>query len=102
MTPKFPTPAPSLHAALKTRVTEYFDEAGLARKGNGQLYAKAAVVIGGVIALYIHLVFFTPAWYFALPECVLLGMFITGTGFNVMHDGSHGSFSSRTWMNKLP
>jgi linoleoyl-CoA desaturase len=31
----------------------------------------------------------------------MLGMFITGTGFNVMHDGSHGSFSSRTWMNTL-
>ena len=101
MTPKFPTPAQSLHAALKTRVGEYFDERGLASKGNGQLYAKAAVVVGGMIGLYIHLVFFTPPWYFALPECVLLGLFITGVGFNVMHDGSHGSFSSRTWMNTL-
>jgi linoleoyl-CoA desaturase len=99
MTPKFPTPALSLHAALKTRVAEYFDEAALETKGNGQLYAKAALIMAGMIGLYIHLVFFTPAWYFALPECVLLGMFITGTGFNVMHDGSHGSFSTRPWMN---
>jgi len=99
MTPKFPTPALSLHAALKTRVAEYFDEAALETKGNGQLYAKAALIMAGMIGLYVHLVFFTPAWYFALPECVLLGMFITGTGFNVMHDGSHGSFSTRPWMN---
>jgi linoleoyl-CoA desaturase len=101
MTPKFPTPATSLHAALKTRVAEYFDGAALASKGNGELYVKAIAIVGGMIGLYIHLVFFTPAWYFALPECVLLGLFITGTGFNVMHDGSHGSFSSHTWMNTL-
>jgi linoleoyl-CoA desaturase len=101
MTPKFPTPAPSLHAALKSRVAEYFDEAALQTKGNTQLYAKAAVILAGMVGLYIHLVFFTPAWFFALPECVLLGLFITGTGFNVMHDGSHGSFSSSPWMNTL-
>ena len=101
ITPKFPTPAPSLHAALKSRVAEYFDQAGVASKGNAQLYAKAIFVVGGMIALYLHLVFFTPAWPFAVPECILLGLFITGTGFNVMHDGSHGSFSSSTWMNTL-
>ena len=101
MTPKFPTPAPSLHAALKSRVAEYFDQAALETKGNTQLYAKAAIILAGMVGLYIHLVFFTPAWYFALPECVLLGLFITGTGFNVMHDGSHGSFSSSTWINTL-
>ena len=72
--------------SLENRVAEYFDSAALGSKGNGQLYAKAIVIMGGMIGLYIHLIFFTPAWYFALPECVLLGMFITGTGFNVMHD----------------
>jgi linoleoyl-CoA desaturase len=100
-TPKFPVPTPSLHATLKSRVDECFDESGLARKGDAQLYAKAIFVVLGTIALYVHLVFFTPAWMVALPECVLLGLFITGTGFNVMHDGSHGSFSSHAWMNTL-
>jgi linoleoyl-CoA desaturase len=90
-----------LHAALKTRVAEYFDVAALQTKGNAQLYAKAAIILAGMVGLYIHLVFFTPVWYFALPECLLLGLFITGTGFNVMHDGSHGSFSKRPWMNTL-
>jgi linoleoyl-CoA desaturase len=99
MTPKFPAASPSLHGALKAGVAQYFDEQELESKGNGQLYAKAAIILSGLIGLYIHLVFFTPAWYFAAPECVLLGLFITGTGFNVMHDGSHGSFSSRPWVN---
>jgi linoleoyl-CoA desaturase len=101
MTPKFPTPAPSLHGALKAGVSQYFDTQELASKGDRQLYAKAAIILIGLIGLYVHLVFFTPAWYFAAPECVLLGLFITGTGFNIMHDGSHGSFSSRPWINTI-
>ena len=44
MTPKFPTPTPSLHAALKTRVAEYFDGAALTSKGNGGLYVKAIAI----------------------------------------------------------
>jgi linoleoyl-CoA desaturase len=101
MTPRFPIATPSLHAELKSRVNEYFDEGKLETKGNSRLYAKAIVILSGLVALYIHLVFFTPIWYVALPECAILGLFITATGFNVMHDGSHGSFSTRTWMNTL-
>ena len=101
MTPKFPIATPSLHAALKTSVAQYFDQGDLKSRGNGQLYAKALIILAGMVALYVHLVFFTPIWYVALPECALLGLFITGTGFNVMHDGSHGSFSQRTWINTL-
>jgi linoleoyl-CoA desaturase len=101
MTPRFPNATPSLHAALKSRVNEYFDEGKLETKGNSHLYTKAIVILAGLVGLYIHLVFFTPIWYIALPECAILGLFITATGFNVMHDGSHGSFSTRTWMNTL-
>ena len=101
MTLKFQSASPSLHAALKSRVYQYFEKHELESRGNSQLYIKALLILAGMIGLYVHLVFFTPTWYFALPECMLLGLFITGTGFNVMHDGSHGSFSSRTWLNEL-
>jgi linoleoyl-CoA desaturase len=32
---------------------------------------------------------------------LLLGGLIAAIGFNVMHDGSHGSFSKNKWKNKL-
>jgi linoleoyl-CoA desaturase len=101
MIPKFPASSQSLHAALKSRVAQYFEEEQLTSKGNRQVYAKAIFILCGMVGLYVHLVFFTPRWFVAAPECVLLGLFITGTGFNVMHDGSHGSFSTRPWINSL-
>jgi len=51
--------------------------------------------------LYIHLVFFTPAVWLAILECVLLGFVTASIGFNIMHDGGHGSFSKKPWVNNV-
>lgn len=51
--------------------------------------------------LYIHLVFFTPITAIAITECVLLGIIVAAIGFNVMHDGAHGSFSKYKLVNGL-
>ena len=51
--------------------------------------------------LYIHLVFFTPMAIIAIIECVLLGGIVAAIGFNVMHDGAHGSFSKYKGVNLL-
>jgi len=34
-------------------------------------------------------------------EAILMGGLIAGIGFNVMHDGSHGSFSTNKWINRI-
>lgn len=100
-TPKFPAVKDSLHAELKKRVQSYFDEKGIASSGNKALFTKAIILVAAFIATYIHLIFFMPHWYIAIPECMLLGILMAAIGFNVMHDGSHGSFSKHKWKNKL-
>ncbi len=99
--PKFPTVKEPLHAVLRDRVNEYFANNKIKQTGNIKLFFKAILLIAIFGALYIHLVFFQPAWYFSLIECVLLGGVIAAIGFNVMHDGSHGSFSKKKWLNKI-
>jgi linoleoyl-CoA desaturase len=99
--PKFPVVKDSLHAELKRKVQEYFDENKMAPTGNLNLYTKAILMVSLFIIVYMHLLLFTPAWYFAVVECVVLGCLIAGIGFNVMHDGSHGSFSKYKFANKL-
>ena len=51
--------------------------------------------------LYVHLVFFTPGTIWAILESVLLGVVVAGIGFNIMHDGAHGSFSKYKWLNHV-
>lgn len=54
-----------------------------------------------MVFLYIHLVFFTPGTFWAILECVLMGCLVAAIGFNVMHDGAHGSFSKYKFVNQL-
>jgi len=99
--PKFKTYTPSIYTDLRERVNAYFSSFKRPQTGNLRLYLKASVLFLAFAGVYIHLIFFTPAIYWALPECVLLGCIVASIGFNVMHDGAHGSFSRRKWVNTL-
>ncbi len=101
MVPKFPAVRPSFHTVLKERVATYFEQNNICQTGGWRLFSKAVILVSALILLYIHLVFFTPAWYWAIPECILSGLTISFIGFNVMHDGAHGSFSRYVWVNKV-
>lgn len=101
-TPKFATPPPpSFHAELKARINNYFKETGKKPTGNAVLYSKAIILLVAFVSLYVHLVFFTPAAWLALLECVLLGGVVSAIGFNIMHDGGHGSFSTNKVLNEV-
>lgn len=99
--PKFPHVKQPLHLELKKRVQAYFDERGINATGNPTLFTKAIIMVCAFVVVYIHLVFFTPVWYMALLECIVLGGLVAAIGFNVMHDGSHGSFSNNKWVNRI-
>jgi linoleoyl-CoA desaturase len=100
-TPKFPVNTKSLHAELKRRVNEYLEQHEIKGTGNFKLFSKAIILISLFVITYIHLVFFTPPIIFAILESIFFGGLIAAIGFNVMHDGSHGSFSKYAWLNKL-
>jgi linoleoyl-CoA desaturase len=99
--PKFPATKDSLHAELKRRVQAYFDEKGIDATGTPGLFTKAILMILALITVYIHVLFFTPIWWLAIIECIVMGGLVAAIGFNVMHDGSHGSFSTNKWLNKI-
>ncbi len=99
--PKFPRINHSFHSELKKRIHQYFQQARKKTTGNAALFSKAFIIVTGFIAIYIHLVFFTPAGWIACTECIVLAVLTAAIGFNVMHDGVHGSFSSHKWVNKM-
>lgn len=99
--PKFSNVRYSFHSELKAKISEYFLEVGRSTTGNYELFIKAVVLMIGFIFVYIHLVFFTPALPWQIFESVILGCLVAAIGFNVMHDGAHGSFSKYKWVNQL-
>ncbi len=101
MVPKFPAVRPSFHTVLKERVSEYFEQKQISTTGGWRIFSKAIILCLSLFLLYTHLVFFTPVWYFAIIECMLVGFVLSFIGFNVMHDGAHGSFSNSPTLNKV-
>jgi linoleoyl-CoA desaturase len=99
--PKFAPSANSFHSELKKRINDYFCGLGKAPTGNYKLWLKAGVLITALLAVYIHLIFFTPPVIWAVIECLVMGGLTAAIGFNVMHDGAHGSFSKNKWVNKM-
>jgi linoleoyl-CoA desaturase len=65
------------------------------------MYAKAAVLIGAAIWMYVVLVFQVQTTPGALAAAVGLALALTGIGFNVQHDGNHGTFSRSALVNRL-
>lgn len=99
--PKFANTSQSFHAELKKRISEYFKEVGKSTTGNYSLFIKAIILVVSFLFVYTHLVFFTPGAFLAIAECVILGGLTAAIGFNVMHDGAHGSFSRYGWINEM-
>jgi len=98
---KFSNTPNSFHSELKLRISDYFDEVGKSTTGNYKLFIKAVILMVCFAFIYIHLVFFTPPVLWQILESLLLGCVVAAIGFNVMHDGAHGSFSKYKWVNSL-
>jgi linoleoyl-CoA desaturase len=86
--------------SLKKKADEYFKNRGLHPAGNNRLYVKSSIQVASAVAMYIVLVFFTPGLLISFILCALLGLNLAVLGFNVMHEGVHGSFSRHKWLNR--
>ncbi len=87
---------------LRKRVDDYFKQSNTSITGNFKLYLKTIILFATLIANYIVLVFYTPQQlWLSVLLCVIMGVNFAAIGFNVMHDGSHGSYSNNPTVNKF-
>lgn len=94
-------PATVFFQRLRETTEAYFKENNLRKTGDGRLYTKTAILLVSLVTLYVVLVFFTPAAvWLSLLLCAVMGVVVSSIGFNVMHDGAHGSYSRHKWVNE--
>ena len=87
--------------SLKEKVNGYFIQNHLRKTGGLKLLLKSALLILSAGSIYITLVFFTPGMPWSLLLCGLFGWNLAFIGFNIMHEGGHGSFSRYKWLNEI-
>jgi linoleoyl-CoA desaturase len=101
-TVKFNTSDTSFFRVLRSRTDAYFKDRQISPTGNAELYSKTIILFCVFLCCYITLVFFTPAsGLISLGLCGLLGFCLAVMGFNIMHDGAHGSYSRSRRVNEL-
>ncbi|MFN5182734.1 MAG: fatty acid desaturase family protein [Bacteroidota bacterium] len=88
-------------AVLKQRVDEYFKSNNLRQTGNARLYAKTIILLIVCFSSYWVAVFVDLPFIYKCLIGVVFGLTNAGIGFCVMHDGAHGSYSQKPWLNNL-
>lgn len=101
VSPRFASASQSFQAELKKRVDAYFAEKGISATGNYKLYLKSFILSVTFMAIYGALVFLSLNVWVAIVLAMLLGVNVAAIGFNVMHDGAHGSYSKSSLVNQL-
>ncbi|MCB0291304.1 MAG: acyl-CoA desaturase [Calditrichaeota bacterium] len=96
----FPARA-GFHKALRQRVDAYFDEHHLSKNGNWRMFVKTAVILVWLITAYLLLVFFSTSMLMALISAFAVAQGFVLVGFNIMHDGNHGSYSRNKTINRI-
>ncbi len=87
-------------AELRNRVQAYFDTTGLPVRDCARMYVKTAIIMAWLAGSYVLLVGFATTWWQALPLAISLGMAMSAVGFSIQHDGGHGAYSGRSWINR--
>lgn len=86
---------------LNTRVNAYFKDNNIKKTGNWKIHLKTVVLFSIFLAPYFLIMAFNlPLWAHLLLS-VVMGIGMAGIGMNVMHDGNHGSYSTKPWINKI-
>ncbi len=89
-------------STLKKRVDRYFVNHNLSKNGDWRMKLKTLFILGVFFSAYGVLISdqISNGWL-ALIVCVVLGKFTAFIGFNMAHDGAHGSFSSNKLVNTI-
>ncbi len=88
-------------AELRRRVDGYFQSKSMSKNGNYKLWWKTAFALLFTPALLVLAYWGNLPFWAVVIVFALVGVMHAFTGFNVMHDACHGSFSSKPWVNKL-
>ncbi|MBC7607811.1 MAG: acyl-CoA desaturase [Burkholderiales bacterium] len=86
---------------LNARVNAYFKDNNIQKTGNWKIHLKTIILFTIFLAPYFLILTLEMSIWYQLMLNMLMGVGMAGIGMNVMHDGNHGSYSSKSWINKF-
>jgi linoleoyl-CoA desaturase len=91
----------SFFPELKKRVKVHFEGKQLNRTGDFQIFFKGLFFITFYIGCFFLILSDSLSPLLSLFVYAIMGSTAAAIGFNLMHDGAHGSFSGKKWINTI-
>lgn len=86
---------------LKANVNAYFVTNNISPKGNTNMVIKTLAMYAMYLLPFVLILIYPTTPIIALLLAMVMGLGKAGIGMSVMHDGLHGSYSSKKWVNRL-
>jgi linoleoyl-CoA desaturase len=86
---------------VRKRVNDYFETNGISRHADWRMVLKTAVILAWLAASYVLLLFAASSLVLAIISAVAVAQGFVLVGFNIMHDGAHGSYSKNKRVNRI-
>ena len=96
----FPATGP-FYADLKQRVAAHFERTGTSQHGGWSMRVKTAVLLTWLAGSWALLMFAPVSPWLVVLLTISIGLAMAGTGFSVMHDANHGSYSASARVNRI-
>jgi linoleoyl-CoA desaturase len=87
--------------AVRKNVGDYFKVNGISSKGNIYLAIQSVAMLAIYIVPFIILLTTPVNPWIAMLMVIVMGAGMAGVGMCIMHDGVHGAFSKKDWVNNL-
>src|SRR5712692_9181555 len=94
-------PHGAFYGELRRQVGLHFTITGRVPNEAPGMHLKTAVMLGWFAGSYTLLSFWATTWWQASALAISVGMAMAGIGFNIQHDGGHGSYSRRESVNLI-
>lgn len=91
----------SFFSILRQRVESYFTENKIDSAGNMELHLKTGILTTLFLITYSLIAFVSTGIVVHFLLWAFMGCLLAAIGFNIMHDGSHSSYSKNTLLNKI-
>lgn len=86
---------------VRREVAEHFAARGISDKANGKMVVKTLSLLALTFVPYAMILQGAGGPWGMLGLAVLMGLGMAGMGFSISHDGLHGAYSDKPWVNRL-
>ncbi|MFT5369437.1 MAG: linoleoyl-CoA desaturase [Candidatus Latescibacterota bacterium] len=87
------------HAEVRKRVDHFFEENGISKNTDWRMVLKTVLILGWLVGAYGLLLYSASSLILAVISAVAIAQGFLLVGFNIMHDGAHGSYSKNARLN---